>query len=135
MIVGVQGSESFRDYSIFLSAMYRMLIRLKSKEGDKENKQLMLLSAGPKPIENMAKEYLNVSEFKSRGIKTRLMNVPESWFKSHLSEIDIFYYFCNKKENLSSLGHYLNDKDIEVQTFRYSDVQLNKKDNIYNRGL
>ena len=135
MIVGIQGSEAFKDYSIFLSGMYRMLIRLKSEEQGKENKELIFFSAGPKPIKDMAKEYLNVSEFKSRGIKTKLVNVPESWFRSHLNEIDLFYYFCNKKEDLSPLGHYLHSKGIEVQAFRYSDVQLNKKDNIYNRGL
>ena len=135
MIVGIQGSEDFKDYSIFLSGMYRVLIRLQSEEENKENKELIFFSAGPKSIKDMATEYINVSDFKSRGIKAKLINVPESWFKTNINKIDFFYYFCNKKENLSPLAWHLHKKGLEVQAFRYSDVQLNKKDNIYNKGL
>lgn len=135
MIVGIQGSADFKDYAIFLSGMYRVLARLQSEEQGKESKELIFFSAGPKPIKDMATEYINVSNFKARGIKAKLINVPESWFKTNLNKIEVFYYFCNKKEDLSPLARHLHNKGAEVQAFRYPDVHLNQKDNIYNRGL
>lgn len=135
MIVGIQGSQTFKDYAVFLSGMATILRLLRSEEDDEKNRELIFFSAGPKSIKDMATEYINVSNFKSRGIKVKLVNVPESWFKNHFSELDIFGYFCNKKEDLSSLARQLNNKGIRVETFRYIDVQLTKKDNIYNRGL
>lgn len=117
MMVGVQGSQTFDDYSVFLSGMAIVLRRL----GD-EDKELVIFSAGPKRVSDMALEFVNVSNFKGRGIKAKVIKMPESWFKTNHLEIDMFSYFCNEKENLSSLASFLDKKDVDVQVHRYHKV-------------
>jgi hypothetical protein len=77
-MVGVEGSKAFNDYAIFLSGMAMVLRRLKDLD-----EELVIFSGGPKRIKDMALEFVNVSKFKSRGIKVNLVSVPESWFKNN----------------------------------------------------
>lgn len=115
MIVGIQGTRAFTDYSnIFMRSMLRAL-SLK----DSEDKEFIIYSAGPKNINDMAMEYINVSDFKRYGIKARFQNVPPSWIKSNMSELDIFFYFCLPKENRSDLLNFLERKDIKTEIYRY----------------
>lgn len=115
MIVGVQGTRSFKDYSnIFMRAMLRAL-----SLRDLEDQEFIIYSAGPKNINDMAMEYINVSDFKKYGIKARYRNVPPSWIKSNMSDLDMFFYFCLPKENSSELVNFLERKDIKTEVFRY----------------
>ncbi len=114
MMVGIQGSKAFSDYAVFLSGMALVLRRLKDVDTE-----LIIFSAGPKRIKDMASEFINVSNFKARGITVKLVNVPESWFKTNFPKLEMFSFFCNKKEAYSSLVGLLDSKDVDVQIHRY----------------
>lgn len=118
MMVGIQGSKTFNDYSVFLHGMALVLRRLKDIDTE-----LIIFSAGPKRIKDMALEFINVSNFKSRGITVKLINVPESWFKTNFHKLEMFSFFCGKKEPDSSLVKFLDSKDIEIQSHRYDEVK------------
>lgn len=117
-MVGIQGSRDFNDYSVFLSGMALALRRVSSEE-----KMLTIFSSGPKRILDMAHEFVNVSDFKSRGIKAKVVSVPESWFKQNYNSIEMFSYFCNEKESLSALSIFLDKKDVDVQVHRYHKIK------------
>ncbi len=128
-MVGIQGSKAFNDYAVFLSGMAMILRRLKDLD-----EELVIFSGGPKKIKDMALEFVNVSNFKSRGIKVKLVNVPESWFKTNFHKLEIFSFFCNRKESLPELVNFLESKDVDVQIHRYHEIKQNKKDTIYYKG-
>lgn len=117
-MVGIQGSQTFNDYASFLSGMALVLRRLKDVDTE-----LTIFSAGPKRIKDMALEFINVSNFKSRGITVKLVNVPESWFKTNFYKLEMFSFFCNKKESYSNLVNFLDSKDIDVQIHRYDTIK------------
>lgn len=134
-MVGIQGSKTFEDYAIFLSGMAVVLKRLQAlREPEDADIELVIFSAGPKKIKDMALEFINVSNFKTRGITAKLVNVPESWFKTNFYKLEMFSFFCNKKEVRSDLANFMDAKDIEVQVHRYEQVKQNKYDKIYNKG-
>lgn len=118
MMVGIQGSKTFNDYAAFLSGMALVLRRLKDLD-----KELIIFSAGPKRVKDMALEFINVSNFKARGITVKLVNVPESWFKTNFYKLEMFSFFCNKKESYSSLVSFLDSKDVDVQIHRYDQIK------------
>ncbi len=115
MIVVVQGTKSFDDYSVFLSGIRSAL--LNRQENDKE---FTVFSAGPLNINNMAMEFLNVTErtMKAQGIKTKLVKVPPKWIIENASSIDFFAYFCKAKEALPETVQVANNKDINVHPYR-----------------
>lgn len=114
MIVVTQGSRTFNDYSIFLRAMLTSLSMM--QPGDKE---FTLYSVGPLRINQMSKEYINVSNFKARGIKARVMMVNEDFVKSNIDSVDYVTYFCNKGEPISGLIDFAEENGIEVGPYRY----------------
>lgn len=118
MMVGIQGSKTFNDYASFLSGMALVLRRLKDVDTE-----LVIFSAGPKRIKDMALEFINVSNFKSRGISVKLVNVPESWFKTNFHNLEMFSFFCSKKEPYSTLANFLDSKDVDVQIHRYEELK------------
>jgi hypothetical protein len=118
MMIGIQGSRAFNDYNIFMHGMALPLRRLAGTE-----KELTILSAGPKRIKDMAIEFKNVSDFKSRGITVRVIPVPESWFRSNFYRLEMFSYFCTRKELPSSLANFLDSKDVDVQVHRYDELK------------
>jgi len=121
MILGIQGSNEFNDYAIFLSGM---ALGLRKMDGlDLEDKELTIFSAGPKRISEMAMEFVNVSDFRSRGIKAKVVKVPETWFRNNFDQVDIFIYFCNKGQPLSKLSDFLDQKEVDVQVMRYRTVK------------
>ncbi len=113
-MVGIQGSKSFNDYSVFLSGMALVLRKLKDLDTE-----LTVFSAGPKRTGEMAMEFINVSNFKGRGIKAKVVHVPESFIKENHFKLDQFHYFCNEKEQFSALVSFLDKKDVDVQVHRY----------------
>lgn len=114
MMVGVQGSKAFNDYAVFLSGMALVLRRLKDQDTE-----LVIFSAGPKRVGEMALEFVNVSNFKARGIKAKVVMVPESFIKENHFKLEQFHYFCNEKEAFSSLANFLDNKEVDVQVHRY----------------
>lgn len=116
MIVGIQGSRNFNDYSVFLRAMGTALYDL---DGDTE---FTIMSAGPVRINEMAMEFSNVSErsLKARGIKIKVVKVPPTWFKTNMHVVDFFAYFSLPKESVSDLVRDAEDKDVEVAVYRYA---------------
>jgi hypothetical protein len=116
MIVGIQGSKTFGDYNVFLRAMGVALSSL--PEGDTE---ILFASAGPLNINNMAMEFINISErsLKARGIKTKLIKIPPSWIKDNIHKIEYFAYFSKPKEPVSDLVDLAEAKDVSVGVYRY----------------
>ena len=118
MIVGVQGSRNFNDYSVFLRAIGTTLSML-DQSGDKE---LTIMSAGPSKVNSFALEFVNVSErsLKARGIRAKVVRVPAAWFKTNMHDVQYFMYFSLPKESVSDLVREADDKDIEVGIYRYA---------------
>ena len=116
MIVGVQGSRNFDDYSVFLRAMGTALSMM-----DEQDNVFQIFSAGPARVNSMALEFANVSErsLKARGIKIRVVKVPPSWIRENIFEIKYFAYFSKPKEPVSELVKYAEEKDAEVGVYRY----------------
>jgi hypothetical protein len=86
---------------------------------DTEDKEFVIFSSGPHRLNQMAEEYLNVSNFKARGIKTKLVKIPPVWFRKNYASIDRFLFFCNPKEQLSDLVDLFEAKDIPNHVYRY----------------
>lgn len=115
MIVGIQGSRNFKDYAIFLRAMGTALYSL-----DPEDKEFTIISCGPHHVNEMAMEFINVSNLKGRGIKSKLVRMPPRALQERMHAIDYFVYFCLPKETLSPLVKEANDKDIESQVYCFA---------------
>lgn len=116
MIVAIQATRSFSDYSIFLRAMGTAMKDL--KDGDS---QILIHSAGPYQLNAMAMEFVNVSErsLKARGIKIKLIKVPPTWIEHNIKEIDYFAFFSKPKETPSYLVDLADAKDVQVGVYRY----------------
>lgn len=117
MIVGVQGTRNFSDYSnIFLRAMH---VALTSRE--ESDPEVLLYSAGPANINSMCLEFANISEktLKANGIKIRVVKVPPSWIRQNISVIDYFAFFSKPKESVSDLVTLAESKDVPVGVYRY----------------
>ena len=116
MIVAIQGTKSFDDYSVFLRAMGTSLSQM--QEDDKE---FYVYSSGPAKLNSMALEFCNVSErsLKARGIKIRLIKIPPSWIKENIDNISYFAFFSKPKEEISPLVSYAESKDASVGVYRF----------------
>jgi hypothetical protein len=116
MIIAVNGSNKFDDYSIFLNGMGTAMFVM-----DKEDPHIFLYTAGPKRINEMAMEFANVSErgLKGRGIKIQVRKVPVSWIKENFQFIDHFAYFGLPKEPLPTIVTSAQAKDVRVEVYRY----------------
>jgi hypothetical protein len=116
MIVAIQGTKTFGDYTIFLRAMGTAMSAL--PEGDS---QITIFTAGPAKINSFAMEFTNVSErsLKARGIKIKLVKIPPSWIKDNIHEIDYLAYFSKPKEQLPDIIDLADSKDVQVGVYRY----------------
>lgn len=117
MIIGVQGTRSFSDYSnIFLRAM-----RVALEHRQEHDKKVIFYCAGPVNIVNMCKEFVNITErtLKSHGITVKLMMVPPKWLKNHIADIDYFAFFSNPKEPVSDIVLAADAKEVPAGVYRY----------------
>ena len=116
MIVGVQGTPSFKNYNIFLRAMAVALSELKEDE-----KEFYLYTAGPGNISAMASEFVNLSErgMKGRGKKIQMYKTTDSWVSTCLSQMNYFAFFSNTKQPISVLAKKAKDQGVELGTFQY----------------
>lgn len=115
MIVGIQGSPKFKDYTIFLRAMGTALYSLSD-----DDKEFTVISCGPQRINEMAMEFINVSNLKSRGIKSKVVRMPPKALQERLQDIDCFIYLCLPKEPRSFLVKEADDKDVDVQVYCFA---------------
>lgn len=116
MIVAVQGTKSFNDYSIFLRAMGTAMYGLKD-----DDNEFFIYSAGPAQVNSMVSEFSNITErsMKARGKKIRFFKVPPSWIKENILDVDHFVFFSKPKESLSPLVREAEDHDVDVSIYRY----------------
>ena len=116
MIVAVQGTSSFDDYSVFLRAMGVALSSMPDND-----KEFLIYSAGPIKINSMVSEFSNISEkgLKSRGKKLKNYKVAPSWLSENMEFVDYFVYLSKPKESVSKLVSEAQLKNIEVGIYRY----------------
>lgn len=116
MIIAIQGSKNFDDYSIFLRAMGTAMSYM-----DPTDEEIKIFSAGPYKINAMATEFANVSErsLKARGKKIKLFKIPPTWIEQNIHDIGYFAYFSKPKESPSYLVDFADAKDIQVGVYRY----------------
>jgi hypothetical protein len=116
MIIGVQGTNSFENYNIFLRAMAVALSELLE-----EDKEFYIYSAGPNNINMMAMEFSNLSErgMKSRGKNIKLFKVTPQWLEENVKSLNHFAFLSNPKESVSKIVHIskLNNINTNVYTF------------------
>jgi hypothetical protein len=118
MIVGIQGNKNFSDYAVFLRGMG---VALRTLTEDKDDREFIVYSAGPKNINEFILEFLNINErsLKAYGIKTKLVKIPPVWLKDHITQIDYLIYFGMPKETLPDIVNLADSKDIEVGVYRF----------------
>lgn len=116
MIVGVQGTNSFKDYQVFLRAMG---VALSSMPEDDE--YFYIYTAGPAAINSMVMEFVNVSEkgMKLRGKKIKMYKVPPSYIEDNMPTFNYFAFLSNPKESASKLVAEAELNNVEVGIFRY----------------
>jgi hypothetical protein len=116
MIVAIQGTKAFDDYTVFLRAMGTALSQMQDSD-----KEFYVYSAGPAQTNSMALEFCNVSErsLKARGIKIKLIKMPPSWIKENIHNINYFAFFSKPKEAVSPLVSYAESKDASVGVYRF----------------
>lgn len=117
MIMAVQGSRNFDDYSVFLRAMRTALSSMET-----EDRQIYIYSAGPARINAMAMEFSNVSErsLKARGIKIQMRKVPPSWIENYMEDLDYFAFFAQPGEPVSKLVDIADNSGVDAGVYIYS---------------
>jgi hypothetical protein len=116
MIVGVQGTNSFDNYQVFLRSMAVALSELLE-----EDKSFYIYSAGPNNINMMAMEFSNLSEkgMKSRGKTIKFIKVTPQWLEENISEIDHFAFLSNPKEPVSKIVHVSKLNNINTNVYNF----------------
>ena len=116
MIVAVQGTKTFKDYSVFLRAMSVAMSGM--KESDNE---FVVYSVGPEKINNFVSEFCNLSErgMKARGKKIKFYNAAPSWLDQNIEQVNYFAFLSSPNESKSSLVVKAELKNIEVGIFKY----------------
>ena len=116
MIVGIQGTKNFNDYTIFLRAMGTALASM----GDLDN-EITVYSAGPMQINKFAMEFTNITErsIRARGKKIKLVKIPPSWLLENMEKLDYLAYFSKPKEPLPKLIEKAESHNVDVGVYRY----------------
>lgn len=116
MIIGLQGTNSFKDYNILMRSMGTALSML-----DKENdKTFTVFCSGARQTYLMALEFINVTEnsLKSAGVKPKLIKISTHALEEKIKELDYFIFLANKKEPVSPLVDLAIAKDTEYGVYR-----------------
>jgi hypothetical protein len=87
-------------------------------DGDTE---FTILTAGPHKLNDMAMEFVNISErtLKAKGIKAKVVKMPDKAIQERLLDLDSFIYFSLPKETPSELALEAEAKDLEVLFYRF----------------
>ena len=116
MIVAVQGTSDFSDYSVFLRAMSVAM----SGMGN-DDKEFIIYSVGPARINAFVSEFSNLSErgMKARGKKIKFYKVAMPWIEENMEVVNYFAFMSKPKQPISRLVASAELKNIEVGIFRY----------------
>lgn len=116
MIVGVQGTSSFKDYQVFLRAMGVAMVSL-----PKDDPYFYIYTAGPAQINSMVLEFVNLSErgLKSRGKKIKFYKVAPSWLIDNMDQVNYFAFLATPNEPSSKLVAQAQLNNVEVGIFKY----------------
>lgn len=116
MIIGIQGTKSFDDYTIFLRAMGTALASMPV-----DDYEIYIYSAGPSKINSFAMEFTNVSErsLKARGKKIKLIKIPPTWLAENMHTLDYLAMFSKPKEPLSKLVEKAESHNVDCGVYRF----------------
>lgn len=118
MLLVVQATNEFNDYSVFLRAMGVML----SSMGP-EDSEFVVYSVGSKEsnVHNFAMEFCNLSEkgMKGRGKKIKNYKVLDDWVKEHIMVFDNFAFFSKPNQPLSLLAKFAQQNNTELGIFQH----------------
>jgi len=116
MIVVVQGTNEFNDYSVFIRAMGVALSGMKN-----DDQEFAIYSVGPVRINSMVSEFSNLSErgMKARGKKIKYYKVPSQWVEENMMHVNNFEFLCYPKQATSKLVAKAELENIEVGIFKY----------------
>jgi hypothetical protein len=116
MIVAVQGSNNFDDYTVFLRSMAVALSGMADSD-----KELHVYSVGPTKVNNFVSEFCNLTEkgFKGRGKKVKYYKAQQDWVADNIQVVNYFAYLCNEKEHPSKLVATAQLNNVEIGIFRY----------------
>lgn len=116
MIVGIQGTNSFKDYNVFLRSIGVALSNLEAND-----KYFYIYSAGPATVNSMIMEFVNLSErsMKARGKKIKFYKVAPDWISENMSDVNYFIFLSKEKESLSKLVSEAQLNKIDVGIFNY----------------
>jgi hypothetical protein len=116
MIVVVQGTNDFDDYTVFIRAMGVAMSSM-----SEEDTEFYIYSAGPSRINSMVSEFCNLSErgMKARGKKIKFYKVPVQWVYENMDYVNYFAFLSKPKQPVSKLVAEAELRNIEVGIFRY----------------
>jgi len=116
MMVGVQGTKSFDDYQILLRAMHTAL-----SDRSQDDSEFFVYSAGPANINQMVKEFVNITERSLRGygVKTKYLMVPPSWIEENIESFSYVVYLSKPGERTSRLVEVAEENSVDVGIYRY----------------
>jgi hypothetical protein len=116
MIVGVQGTSSFKNYNTFIRAMAVALSDLKA-----EDKEFNLYCAGPDNINMMAMEFSNLTErgMKARGMSIKFVKVEPEWLEENVKKLDHFAFLSNPKERVSKTVYSSRQNNINTNVYTF----------------
>lgn len=116
MIIGIQGTKAFNDYTIFLRAMGTALRSMPD-----DDIEVYIYSAGPATINSFAMEFANITErsLKSRGKKIKVIKIPPTWFVENMHHVNYLALFSKPKEPLSKLVEKAESHNVDVGVYRY----------------
>ena len=116
MIVAVQGTNDFDDYSIFIRAMGVALSGMSD-----DDREFVIYSAGPARINSFVSEFSNLSErgMKARGRKIKFYKVANAWLEENINHVNYFAFLSKPKQGNSKLVDFAEQNNIEVGIFRY----------------
>jgi hypothetical protein len=116
MIVAVQGTNDFDDYTVFIRAMGVALSGMSD-----DDKEFVIYSAGPARINAFVSEFSNLSErgMKARGRKIKFYKVANPWLEENMGHINYFAFLSKPKQQNSRLVDCAEQNNVEVGIFRY----------------
>ena len=116
MIVAVQGTKDFEDYSIFIRAMGVAMCNMQDSD-----KEFVIYSAGPARINSFVSEFSNLSErgMKARGRKIKFYNTAPQWLSENIKQVNYFVFLSRPKQLKSKLVLNAEANNIDVGLFQY----------------
>jgi hypothetical protein len=118
MMVVVQATNEFKDYTVFLRAMGVVLSGM-----SQDDNELAIYAVGSKDskVAEFAMEFCNVSEkgMKLRGKKISMYKTTDAWINEYLTQMNYFAFFSNTKQSTSVLAKKAKEQGVELGIFQY----------------